>query len=78
MIRARRVVGRWPFRRQYEVEALDESGRVVRGKRTGSLNSYMVRNEGVHTTDSWDWSRSVEEAFAHGDGRWVTDPYRTQ
>lgn len=76
-VRLRRVEGRWPVRRRYEVELRDSAGGLLRATKTTSPTGFLVKTAGVDSTDSWDWVRAADEAFANGSGDWVTDPFKT-
>lgn len=73
----RRVAGRWPVRRRYEVQVRDQAGGVLRATTTAAPTAFLVRKAGVHSTDSWDWVRAADEAFERGSDDWVTDPFTT-
>lgn len=74
-VRLRRVPGRWPSRRRYEVELLDAAGAVVESCRTRAVGSFLVSRAGVHPTDTWDWVHAADTQFARGSDAWVTDPF---
>jgi hypothetical protein len=54
----------------------DDEGALLASRTTAAPSAFLVRGAGVHTTDSWDWVRAADEAFADGSPDWVTDPYR--
>jgi hypothetical protein len=61
----------------YEIEVRDEAGRLVVARRTAAASPVLVRDLGVHSTDSWDWVRAADEQFERGSSDWVVDPFRT-
>lgn len=74
VLRMRRVQGRWPVRRRYAVELLDDSGKAVNSTTTAAPTAFLVKKAGVHSTDSWEWVHAADEAFDRGSSDWVTDP----
>jgi hypothetical protein len=78
VLRIRRVMGLWPFRRKYEVELWDDAGQLIRSARTGAPNAFLVGTAGVHSTDARDWVHAADRAFDRGSSSWITNPFTTE
>ena len=63
------------MRRRYEVELGDDAGGLVRSVTTPAPSAFLVKQAGVHTTDSWDWVRAADREFVRGSGDWITNPF---
>ena len=78
-IRIRRIGERrtWPLRRlrsEYELVIDDGLTEIYRAK-TIAPSAALVTKGKVHTTDSWDWVRAADEAYARDDSAWISDPF---
>jgi hypothetical protein len=70
------VVGRWPWRKRYDVELIAPTGTLLASRRaTVGPSAFLVKEAGVHSTDAWDWIGAADEAFERGTQEWVTWPY---
>jgi hypothetical protein len=68
----------WLLRRlrpEYEIAIVDEGQEKYRGL-TITPSSALVTKGKVHTTDSWDWIRAADDAYARRDKAWISDPFR--
>jgi hypothetical protein len=79
-IQIRRVGERrtWPLRRlraEYEVSVHEGTAEVYRA-RTIAPSAALVTKGKVHSTDSYDWVRAADEAWARHDPQWISDPFR--
>ena len=80
-IRLRRVGERrtWPLRRlrpEYELVIHDGVSEIYRAK-TIAPSAGLVSKGKVHTTDSYDWIRAADEAYARDDDAWISDPFES-
>lgn len=78
-VRLRRVGERrtWPLfrlRPEYELEIDDDITAIYRGK-TVVPSADLVSKGKVHSTDSYDWVRAADDAYARHDMGWVSDPF---
>lgn len=80
-INLRRVGERrtWPLlrpRAEYEIVIRHTEAEIYRA-RTIAPSGPLVTRGGVHTTDSYDWVRAADEAYARHDPGWISDPFAT-
>jgi len=78
-IRLRRIGERrtWPLRRlrsEYELVIDDGPAEIYRAK-TIAPSAALVTKGKIHATDSWDWVRAAEEAYARNDRAWISGPF---
>lgn len=62
------------LRSVYEIVIHDGESEIYRA-RTIVPSAALVTEGKVHTTDSWDWVRAADEAYARNDDAWISDPF---
>ena len=67
----------WLLRRlraEYEVSVHEGAAEIYRA-RTITPSATLVTKGHVHTTDSYDWIRAADAAYARQDASWIDDPF---